>query len=116
MSALPGLADAFDPNPYLEACPAWDVPPAPSSISSPVRTSVPVLMVLGQFDPFSPPDVARELSRSLVRSYLLEVPAVTHNPLLNSGCQIGIRDRWIEQPTSPPTGTACLRQRTLRVG
>jgi pimeloyl-ACP methyl ester carboxylesterase len=110
---LPGLAEAFGTNPYLAACSAWNVPPAPPAIHSPVNASVPVLMVSGQFDPFSPPRLTRELGESLQNSFPIEVAGLSHAPLLGSGCQIEVRDRWMEHPSSPPTRTDCLQRRKL---
>jgi hypothetical protein len=106
-SGIPGLAEAFTANPYLVACPAWHVPPVPSSIHSRVKASVPMLMVVGQFDPYSAARLTRELGGALGNSFLIEVPAQSHVPLLGSGCQICIRDTWFDHPTSPPIGTAC---------
>jgi pimeloyl-ACP methyl ester carboxylesterase len=109
VSGTAGLAEAFGTNPYLSACPAWNVAPGPSSIHSPVEASVPVLMLSGQFDPFSPPRLVAQYMGSLANSFVIDVPGLSHNPILGSGCQIGIRDSWIERPLSPPNGTDCLR-------
>jgi pimeloyl-ACP methyl ester carboxylesterase len=113
---IPGLTEAFAANPYLMACPAWHVPPAPSPIHSSVKASVPVLMVVGHFDPYSPAQLINELGGALVNSFLIEVPAQSHVPLLGSGCQIRIRDRWLDHPASPPTGTDCLGELKLHFG
>jgi pimeloyl-ACP methyl ester carboxylesterase len=107
-ASTPGLTDAFGANPYLSACPVWNVPPGTPSVHAPVRGTVPMLMVLGQFDPFSPPRLAHELSEALDTSFRIEVPAKGHAPLLVGGCQLEIRDRWLDHPSSPPTGTSCL--------
>jgi pimeloyl-ACP methyl ester carboxylesterase len=112
-SRHPGLAQAFETNPYLAACSTWKVPPAPSAMHSPVNASVPVLMFSGQLDPFSPPQLNRNLADSLENSFVVEVPGVSHVPLVGGGCQNEIRDRWMEHPSSPPTGTDCLRRLKL---
>jgi pimeloyl-ACP methyl ester carboxylesterase len=110
---VPGLYAALGTNPYLAACPVWKVPPAPPTVHAPVDASVPVLTVSGRFDPFSPPSLTRRFIRSLVTSFPIEVPGLSHNPLGSSGCQVQIRDAWLEQPSSPPTGRGCLRQLRL---
>jgi pimeloyl-ACP methyl ester carboxylesterase len=107
---VPGLAVALGANPYPAACPTWKVPPAAPTVHAPVGASVPVLTVSGRFDPFSPPRLTNELGRSLVNFFPIDVPGLTHNPLEGSGCQIEIRDAWLERPSSPPTGTGCLRR------
>lgn len=103
-----GLDAALGTNPYLAACPAWKVPPAAPTVHAPVHAPVPVLTVSGQFDPFSQTSFTRRFGRSLVTSFPIEVPALTHNPLETSGCQVQIRDAWLERPQLPPGGASCL--------
>ncbi len=110
---FPGLNAALGTNPYLAACAAWKVPPAAPSLHSRVDASVPVLTVSGQFDPFSPPGLAKELGGSLVNFFAIEIPALTHNPLEGSGCQVQMRDAWLERPSSPPPTRGCLRRPSL---
>jgi pimeloyl-ACP methyl ester carboxylesterase len=114
VARFPGLAEPFGSDPYLVACSAWTMPPAPPTMHAPVDASVPVLMFSGQFDPFSPPRLTRELSRSLVNSFAIEVPTLNHQPLASDGCLIKIRNRWMEDPSSPPVDTRCLRRLKLR--
>jgi hypothetical protein len=47
-------------NPYLDACTAWDVPPASPSIAEPLVTDIPVYVDGGAFSPFVSPAVLRE--------------------------------------------------------
>jgi pimeloyl-ACP methyl ester carboxylesterase len=110
---IPGLDAALGANPYLAACPAWKVPPAAPTVHAPVHASVPVLMVSGQFDPFAPPSLTRRFGRSLVASFPIEVLGLTHNPLESSGCQVRIRDAWLERPQSPPDSATCLRRMSV---
>lgn len=110
---VPGLYAALGTNPYLAACPAWQVRPAAPTVHAPVDASVPVLTVSGQFDPFSPASLTRRFGRSLITSFPIEVPALSHNPLERSGCQVQIRDAWLERPLSPPGGASCLRRLTV---
>ena len=110
---LPGLTEGLGTSPYLAACSVWRVPPAAPRLHAPVNATVPVLMISGQFDPFSPPRLTTELGRSLVNSFAIEVPGLNHNPFQYTGCQVRIRDTWLERPSSPPTGTRCLRRPSL---
>lgn len=110
---VPGLDAALGANPYLAACPAWKVSPAAPTVHAPVDASVPVLTVTGRSDAFSPPSLTRELARSLANPFPIEVPDSTHNPLERTGCQLEIRDAWLEHPSEASTGTACLRQPSL---
>jgi pimeloyl-ACP methyl ester carboxylesterase len=110
---LPGLREGLGTSPYLAACSVWKVASAAPRLHAPVNATVPVLMMSGQFDPFSPPRLTSELGRSLVNSFAIEVPGLNHNPFQYIGCQVRIRDAWLERPSSPPTGTSCLRRPSL---
>jgi len=105
---LPGLAERYGTSPYLAACSAWKMPSASATIHDPVRSAVPVLMVSGQFDPFSPPRLTREFGDPLENSFVIEIPAESHTPVQGGGCAIRIRDSWIQNPSLPPIGTGCL--------
>ena len=108
------LDAVFGNDPYLAACDAWDVPAAPSSVQEPVTTAVPALVLVGQFDSFSPGGIAREALRSFSSGYLVEVPGQTHNVLGFGECAVTIRNAWIDHPSSAPSDTGCLRDLTVR--
>jgi pimeloyl-ACP methyl ester carboxylesterase len=110
---LPGLAERYGTGPYLAACSAWKMPSAPPTMHAPVHSVVPVLLLSGQFDPFSPPRLTSEFGDSLENSFSIEVPAHSHTPLLSIGCAVQIRDVWMQNPSSPPIGTGCLRGLSL---
>jgi len=41
-------------------------------------------------------------------TYVVIVPAQTHNVLGFTECVIAIRNAWVEAPDAPPTDTSCL--------
>jgi pimeloyl-ACP methyl ester carboxylesterase len=106
----PAFEAVFVRNPYLAACNEWSVPPADPTVHQPVHTEVPQLLLLGRFDSFSPLPVAKEAAKTFGNAWVLEVPGQTHNALGFSDCPIGIRNAWIQDPTSPPVDTTCLRE------
>jgi pimeloyl-ACP methyl ester carboxylesterase len=99
----------FVDNPYLAACRIWDVPPAPPQVHQAVTTSVPILILTGQFDAFSPGPDALAAARSFARAWVIQIPWQTHNVLSGSGCALAIRNAWLDDPTRAP-GTACAAQ------
>ena len=105
----PTFEAVFVRDPYLAACKQWDVAPADPAVHQPGGTDVPELLFLGRFDSFSPLPVAREAAKTFGNAWVLEVPGQTHNALGFSDCPIGIRNAWIQDPTSPPVDTTCLR-------
>jgi pimeloyl-ACP methyl ester carboxylesterase len=102
----PGFG-VFTANPYLAACRIWHVPAAPAQLHQPVRTSVPMLIMTGQFDAFSPLPDARAAAASLHRAWVIQIPWQAHNVLGGSQCAINIRNAWINAPNRPPA-TGCL--------
>ena len=94
-------------NPYLAACRVWDVPPAAPQLYQAVHTSIPVLVLTGQFDAVSPTPVVRAAAKSFAHAWLVQVPWQIHNVLGGSACALTIRNRWFNAPTHPPD-TGCL--------
>ena len=97
----------FADSPYRAACKAWDVPPADPTIAKPVAIDVPLLMLPGQFDSFSPPAVAKKQAARLPRAWTIEVPGQTHNTLGFATCVLTEREHWRQDPTVPPSEGAC---------
>jgi pimeloyl-ACP methyl ester carboxylesterase len=104
----PAFAHVFQHHPYLEACEAWDVPAADALVHEPVHTGVPLLIIAGRFDSFSPPPVARAAAESFDNAWVMEVPD-THNTFGHSDCALAIRNAWLDEPNAAPTGTGCLK-------
>lgn len=103
----PVYEEVFAASPYRKACEAWGVPPGDPAIAQAVNTDVPLLMLSGQFDSFSPPSLAARVAERLPTAWSFTVPAQTHNVLGYSQCVIDIRNKWRRQPTSPPEVDGC---------
>jgi pimeloyl-ACP methyl ester carboxylesterase len=103
----PTLTQVFGHHPYLAACEGWAVPPADPIVHEPVLTDVPLLILSGRFDSFSPPQVARVAAASFEHAWVVDVDD-THNILGHNECSLEIRNAWIDEPTSAPEDTGCL--------
>jgi pimeloyl-ACP methyl ester carboxylesterase len=99
--------DVFTANPYRAACRVWDVPPAGQQMHQAVKTPVPILVLTGQFDAFSPTPVAQAAAKSFTRAWVIQVPWQIHDVLGGNGCALTIRNNWLNAPTHPPD-TACM--------
>ena len=97
----------FVDSPYRQACEAWDVPAADPAVALPVDTDVPLLMLPGQFDSFSPPATAQAQAALLPMAWSIVVPGQTHNTLGFAECAITARNQWVQDPTTPPGENAC---------
>jgi pimeloyl-ACP methyl ester carboxylesterase len=104
----PAYRAAFEDDPYLAACRVWGVPPAHPSVQEPVSVDTPMLIMIGQFDSFSPLKIAQDASSTLPGAYVLQIPTQTHNVMGFDECPIQIRNAWIEHPEAPPPLTDCL--------
>ncbi|MCA9764447.1 MAG: alpha/beta fold hydrolase [Gemmatimonadetes bacterium] len=84
-------------------CRAWDVPPRPAPFVEPVVSSVPTLLIAGEFDPLTPPTWARRAAASLANSRVIVVRGGGHSPTLEwsgDGCALEIAAAFIRNPTS----------------
>jgi pimeloyl-ACP methyl ester carboxylesterase len=61
-----------------EVCDAWQVPPAPAKENQPVVSSVPTLIMAGEFDPDTPPAWGQQLVGPLSRAYFVELRGRSH--------------------------------------
>jgi pimeloyl-ACP methyl ester carboxylesterase len=61
-----------------EVCDAWQVPPAPAKENQPVVSSVPTLIMAGEFDPDTPPAWGQQLVGPLRHAYFIELRGRSH--------------------------------------
>jgi pimeloyl-ACP methyl ester carboxylesterase len=109
----PAYHTVFGDNPYLAACPPWAVPPADDVVHQSLGGSLPLLVLAGQFDSFVPDLLVTQSLSNRLNTYLVRVPAQTHNVLGFTECAIAIRNAWVDHPEAPPADTSCLA--TLKI-
>ena len=85
----------------LDDCDVWRAPPADPSVTDPVHSEVPTLILAGRFDPITPPEWGRRAAAGLDRSYFRELPAAGHGVSLE-GCAGEIVDAFLDDPTTEP--------------
>ena len=103
----PAYAAVFEDPPYTPACAAWSVPP---DRAQPTYTTagIPLLLLSGSHDSFSPPATTRTAAIGLgSQAHVLEVPGGTHNVLGFSECAITARNDWARRTTETPPADAC---------
>lgn len=107
-TVLPGMRDAFSANPYAEACARWTHRRSASDQRSLERSTVPILLLSGQFDPFDPPSFTEELARSLPVSFRIDLRGANRAALEGRACALRVTGTWLDHPSSPPPGAGCL--------
>jgi pimeloyl-ACP methyl ester carboxylesterase len=102
-------AEAFgEADPYLGACRAWGVEPG-GDHPAPVRTDVPVLVLRGAYDAFSPLDLVRRATANMPNAHVVLVPRLGHDVFqYGYDCLRDARNTWLLHPQDVPDYAGCL--------
>jgi pimeloyl-ACP methyl ester carboxylesterase len=101
--ALPGfparVLDLLPQEPQLFAeCMVWHVHRASPSVSKPVHSAVPVLLLTGTFDAIAPPAWADLAAQGLTHSTVLRFPGVGHSVISWAKCGATVMVRFLDRP------------------
>lgn len=90
-------------------CEHWSEVGPPPLI--PINTTVPTLVLAGQFDPVAGPELSRQIAAAIgTNASLVEFPRVGHNVRHFSPCGAAIAASFIEHPTEA-LDTSCANRR-----
>ncbi|MGN6812050.1 MAG: alpha/beta hydrolase [Thermomicrobiales bacterium] len=98
---------------YFAVCPQWPSQGADPNADQPAASSVPTLLVSGQFDPITPPAYARQAASALPHSFVVDLPDAGHSatfalgPVGQCGQQVVLT--FLAHPDQGPDQT-CLGQ------
>ncbi len=107
----PELAQMYD-NAVLgelafRACQEWGAGVAEASANQPVNSSIPTLLMSGEFDPITPPEWGRHAAETLENGFYYEYPGVGHGASLADDCPTQMMMEFLVSPLSPPDD-ACI--------
>jgi pimeloyl-ACP methyl ester carboxylesterase len=110
----PAFEEAYGHSPFLGACSVWDAGRGDPIVATPVRSDVPVLVIVGRFDPFGMFPYAAQGTATLPNSSVLVSPVNGHvatgtEQEIPQFCMVRIRDAWLSNPTSKPD-TSCIHR------
>ena len=94
-------------SPWASECATWDAGTGDPGISEPLRTDVPVLVLLGLFDPYSSPEAANSAMTAMPHGSVI-VSEVNGHAVTGTEqsvlelCMVRLRDAWLADPGSPP--------------
>jgi pimeloyl-ACP methyl ester carboxylesterase len=113
----PAFEEAYGHSPFLDACGVWDAGRGDPVVATPVRSDVPVLVIVGRFDPFGMLPYATQGTATLPNSSVLVSPVNGHvatgtEQEVSQFCMVRIRDAWLSDPTSKPDTSCIHRLRT----
>ncbi|MEM7803247.1 MAG: alpha/beta fold hydrolase, partial [Chloroflexota bacterium] len=67
-------------------CDIWNVGQAAESVNEPVISDIPTLILVGEFDPATPPEWGEETAEHLSNSWLYELPGMGHSVTSVNNC------------------------------
>jgi pimeloyl-ACP methyl ester carboxylesterase len=102
-----GFAAAFDDSPYWAVCASWPVTPAGADVAAPVVSDVPVLAMVGAFNPSVRPGALRAGAARARSADRLVDPAGGSNVMPRTDCMLELRQRFLDDPEAPLTAD-CL--------
>ena len=93
----------------LQGCQLWGVKTAPASESQPVTSSIPTLILEGQYDPVTPPSNGNLVAKTLSKSFTFLFPGVGHGVMFSDAtfCATKVTQEFWATPTSKPDAS-CL--------
>ena len=103
------IGDVFTQEDFFRTCAAWGAARLSPSIKTPVHSTIPTLILAGQFDPATPPEYGRIAAKTLPNSFFFEFPGVGHNVRPGSPCAHGIMMQFLKTPTRRPDA-GCIAQ------
>jgi hypothetical protein len=106
----PGFARLLDGGgPLRDACPAWGVAAADSSVGRTPAVATPILAYTGELDAWSARPLVERHAASLPELSYYELAGQTHNVMGYTSCSVTMRNAWLDHPADPPPDTGCLR-------
>ena len=84
--SYPRLFEYLSPMWTNDACDYWNVPRVPAKYHRPVKTSVPVLLLSGSYDPVTPPSWAAKAKVHLNNAYSFEFSGIGHGTIMSDSC------------------------------
>jgi pimeloyl-ACP methyl ester carboxylesterase len=97
---------------WSEACKHWPVDQADVAVAAPPVATVPTLVTLGEFGPYSPESTVRRSLAGLSAASYIVAFGRPHN-VLPTPCVATVRNRWIDDP-QPFTGNPCREPVRIR--
>lgn len=88
-------------------CEGWAAAPAPARFREPVRSDVPTLLMVGRFDPITPPRYSHLAAETLERSQIVEVDGAGHDTQHDKPCIQVTLAAFLDDP-SERVDTTCV--------
>jgi pimeloyl-ACP methyl ester carboxylesterase len=105
------IASGLGGQSLFGVCALWGAKDAPLVENQPVASSVPALVLAGQFDPVTPPSWGRMVAANLSNSAFYEFPGSGHGALFSGSCPLSMTAAFLRDPTARPDAS-CIETMT----
>jgi pimeloyl-ACP methyl ester carboxylesterase len=96
----PGMLNSLQRSYHV--CQVWGVTPVPTVQKEPVTSSIPTLIMEGEYDPVTPPSNGMLAAQTLSRSFFFLFPGVTHGVNTPNPCPHDIEYAFLDHPIEKP--------------
>jgi len=105
-----GVANSlWGPRAANAICALWGVKRVPEEEIALPKSSVPTLLMSGEFDSISPKEGAEKVARNLTHAYEVVVPGAAHSSIESGECSLSIALAFLEDPTRKPDDSCLAR-------
>ncbi len=87
---------------YYRSCQSWKVKPVSAVQKEPVTSSIPTLIMEGEYDPITPPANGMLAAQTLSRSFFFLFPGVSHGVQTTNPCPHDLEYAFLDHPTEKP--------------
>jgi pimeloyl-ACP methyl ester carboxylesterase len=93
----------YQPQSLPDVCKIWKVRPRPKLDARPVGSTIPLMVLAGEFDAYTPPAWGRKTADRFSGSFYFNVPWAGHGPGFNSPtCLVDMVAAFIDDPRTSP--------------
>ncbi len=92
---------------WFSVCQVWGVKPVPAIQKEPVRSTIPTLILQGEYDPVTPPTNGMLAAQTLSKHYFFLFPGVGHSVADSDigTCPTDITNAFLENPAEKPNAS-----------
>jgi pimeloyl-ACP methyl ester carboxylesterase len=105
--------DRFAPD-RATVCNSFVRPSSDRTVLQPVRSDVPTLILVGEFDPATPPESGKRIAATLSKAVLVVLPARGHDVNVPNPCTAQLRGAFIDDPKRAPDTNCVASMPALR--
>lgn len=113
VQALGGVFSPRSVVTYRDTCGVWDVGTARDGFAAPVSTDIPALLLIGEYDPMTPPYWTEQALKHLPNGRAVTFAGLSHDVLGTSACARYIASAFVRDPAAR-LDTACATRHDAR--